>query len=160
MGHLGKQNVVKLAGMSECINLSQPPLSNIYILYTRSTLQLETHVDLPLADQGGLDSVHSDVIGQFPPTSNEIGYVVIFLDDDIKESKVNFLQRKSEVFHIFQFYLAWNERGDLQNHRFCIDGKEEYESNEWTTFKKERDILWESIIPKNLQQNSSAKWLG
>ncbi len=82
LGHLGKQNVVKLASMSEGIDLSQLPLSDAFIHCARSPLQVEIHIDPPLPGQGRLDLVHSDVIGLFPPTSNGIRYVVTFLDDD------------------------------------------------------------------------------
>ncbi len=65
LGHLGKQNVVKLAGMSEGIDLSQPSPSDACIPCARGTLQVETHIDSPLPGQGRLDLVHSDVIGPY-----------------------------------------------------------------------------------------------
>ena len=70
LGHLGKENVVKLTAMSESIDLSQPPPSNACILCARGTLQVETHIDPSLPGQGRLDLVYSDVIGSFPLTSN------------------------------------------------------------------------------------------
>ncbi len=108
--------------MSEGIDLSQPPPSDACIPCARGTLQVETHIDPPFPGQGRLDVVHSDVIGPFPPTSNGTRYVVTFLDDDTKESEVDFLQRKSEVFQAFQRYLAPNERGDPRNHFLRTDG--------------------------------------
>ena len=48
LGHLGKQNIVKLAGMSEGIDLSQPPPSDASALCARGTLQVEIHIDVPL----------------------------------------------------------------------------------------------------------------
>ncbi len=100
--------MVELAGMSESMNLSQPPSSDACIPCARSTLQVETHIDPPLPGQGRLDLVYSNVIGPFPPASNRTRYVVTFLDDDTKESEVDFLRRKSEVFQAFQHYLARN----------------------------------------------------
>ena len=160
LGHLGKQNIVKLAGMSEGIDLSQPPPSDACAPCARGTLQVETHIDAPLPGQGRLDLVHSDVIRPFPPASNGTRYVVTFLDDDTKESEVCFLKRKSEVFQAFQSYLARNERGGLRNHRLRTDGGGEYDSNEWTVFREEKGIVWEPIIPGNPQQNGSAERLG
>ena len=40
LGHLGKQNVVKLAGMSDRMNLFLPPLSDACIPCARGTLQV------------------------------------------------------------------------------------------------------------------------
>ncbi len=90
LGHFGRQNVVKLAGMSEGIDLSQPPPSDACIPSVCGTLQVETHIDPPLSGQGRLDLVHSDDIGPFSPISNGTRYVVIFLDDNTKESEVDF----------------------------------------------------------------------
>ena len=43
LGHLGKQNVVKLADMSDGIDLTIPFVSDVGILYTHSTLQFKSH---------------------------------------------------------------------------------------------------------------------
>ena len=74
--------------------------------------------------------VDSNVIGLFPLAINGAQYVVSFLDDDTKESEVNFFKRKSEVLLAFRNYLARNKRVDCQNHRFQTDGGGEYNSNE------------------------------
>ncbi len=98
LGHLEKQNINKLAGMSEGIDLSQLPPSDACILCAHGTLQVETHIDSPLPGQERLDLVYSNVIGPFPPTSNGKRYAVTFLNDDTKASEVDFFRRKSEVF--------------------------------------------------------------
>ncbi len=82
--HLGKQNVVKLARMSEGIDLSQPPPSDACIRGARGILQVETHIYPPLPGQRRLDLVYRNVMGLFPPTSNRTRYVVTFLDDDTR----------------------------------------------------------------------------
>lgn len=51
LGHLGKQNVVKLAGMSDGMDLSLPPPSDACIPCARGTLQVETHTDAPIPGQ-------------------------------------------------------------------------------------------------------------
>ncbi len=134
LGHLEKQNVVKLVGMSDGMDLSLPPLSDTCIPCTCGTLQVETHTDSPIPGQRRLDLVHSDVIRLFPPAINGARYLVSFLDDDIKESEVSFLKRKSKVLQAFRNYLTRNEIGDRQNHCFWTDGGGEYDSNEWTIF--------------------------
>ena len=160
LGCLENQNIVKLAGMSERIDLSQLPPSDACAPYTRGTLQVETHSDTSLPGQARLDLVHSNVIEPFPLTSNGTWYVVTFLDDDTKESEICFLKQKSEVFQAFQSYLAWYKRGDLQNYRLWTDGGREYDSNEGTVFREEKAIVWEPIILGNLKQNGSAEKLG
>ncbi len=74
--------------------------------------------------------VDSNVIGLFPLAINGAQYVVSFLDDDTKESEVNFFKQKSEVLLVFRNYLARNKRVHCQNHRFQTDRGEEYNSNE------------------------------
>ncbi len=113
LSHLEKQNDVKLVRMSEGIDLCQPQPSDAWIPCSRGILQVRSHIDLSLPGQGRLDLVHSDVIRPFLPTSNETRYVVIFLDDDTKESEDDIVQRKSEIFQAFQRYLARKKRGDL-----------------------------------------------
>ena len=84
LGYLEKQNVVKLAGMSDGMDLSLPPSSDACIFCARGTLQVELHTNSPIPGQGRLDLVHSDVIESFPPAINWARYVVSLLDDDRK----------------------------------------------------------------------------
>ena len=72
LGHLGKQNIVKLAGMAKGMDLSQPPPSDACIPCARGTLQVETHTGATRPGQGRLDLVHSDVMGPFPPAHNGV----------------------------------------------------------------------------------------
>ncbi len=134
LGHLGKQNVVKLAGISDGMDLFLPPPSDACIPYACGTLQVGPHTDSSIPGQGRLDLVHIDVIGPFLPAINGARYMVSFLDDDRKESEVSFLKQKSEVLQVFWNYLAQNKRGDRRNHRFRTDGGGEYDPNEWTIF--------------------------
>ncbi len=106
LGHLGKRNVLKLAGMSEGINLSQTPPSDACIRGAHGTLQVETHIDPLFPGQSRLDLVYSNLIRPFLPTSNGTQYVVTFLDEDTKESEVDFPRRKSEEFQAFLRYLV------------------------------------------------------
>ena len=92
LSHLGKQNVVKLAGMSDGIDLSLLPPSDACIPCTRGTLEVEPHTDSPISGQERLHLIHRDEIRSFPPAINGAQYFVSFLDDDTKESEVSFLQ--------------------------------------------------------------------
>ena len=117
LGCLGKQNIVKLAGMAKVMDLSQPPPSDACIPCTCGTLQVESHTDALRPGQGRLDLVHSDVMGPFPPAHNGVKYVVTLLDDDTQEFEISFFKQKSEVFEAYQSYLARNKRGELRNYR-------------------------------------------
>ncbi len=157
LGHLGKQNVVKLVEMSDGMDLSLPAPSDACIPCARGPLQVEPHTDSLIPGQERQDLVHSDVIGPFPSAINGARYVVSFLDDDTKESEVSFPKQKSEVLQAFRNYLARNERRDRRNHRLRTDGEGEYDSNKWTIFREEKSIIWELIISGNPQQNGSAE---
>ena len=140
LGHLGKQNVVELAGICDGIDLSLPPPSNSSIPFARGTLQVQPHIDSPLHGQRRLDLVHSDVIRPFPPSINRAGYGFSLPDDDTKESELSFLKQKSEILQAFRNYLARNEKGDCRNHCLRTDGGGEYDSNEWTIFREKKEL--------------------
>lgn len=55
--------------------------------------------------------------------------MIIFLDDNTQNSKISFFKQKSEIFEIYQSYLARNKKGKLYNHCFQIDEKRKYDSN-------------------------------
>ena len=86
LGHLGKQNIVKLAGMSDGIDHTILPPSDTCISCIRSTLQVEPYNNSSIPDKRKLDLVHGNVIEPFWPSINGAKYVVFFLDNDTKES--------------------------------------------------------------------------
>ena len=101
LGHLEKQNIFKLARMSDRIDLSLPPPSDVCIPCARDTLKVEPHTDSLIPGQGRLDLVYSDVIGPFSHANNGARYIISFLDDDTKKSGVSFFKQKSEVLQAF-----------------------------------------------------------
>lgn len=55
--------------------------------------------------------------------------MIIFLDDNTQNSEISFFKQKSEIFEIYQSYLAGNKRGELYNHCFQINKRRKYDSN-------------------------------
>lgn len=76
--------------MFDRINLSIPLLSDVWIVCAYATLQVEFHNNAFIPSQKRLDLVYNDIKESFLFAVNGARYVVFFLDDDTKESEVNF----------------------------------------------------------------------
>lgn len=46
LGHLGHQNIIRLAHMSQGIDLSQPPPQDVYVPCTEANMRVEPHTDM------------------------------------------------------------------------------------------------------------------
>ena len=112
LGHLSHQNIIRLAHMSEDIDLSKTPPEDVCIPCTEANMQVEPYRDMIQPGQDPLDLVHSDVSG--PHTTEIYGakYYVTFLCDATKQSEAIFLKEKSGVLPSFKEYCLRNENGD------------------------------------------------
>lgn len=112
--------------------------SNACISCACDTLQVKPYNNLSFSSPGKQDLVYNDIIGLFLPAIHETQYVISFLNDDTKKSKVCFLKQKSEILQVFRNYLAQNKREDHQNYCLHINGDGKYDSNKWTIFWEEK----------------------
>lgn len=160
LGHLGEQNIRRLATMSEGIDLSKPPPLDACIPCTIATLQSKPHKSTIEPGKHFLDLVHSDIIGPLQISYTGARYAITFLDDYHKASKVYFLKEKADAFKAVQQYCNHYERGDNQIRRLRTDWGGEYNSDAWDEFRAEKGIYWEPFIPGNPQMNGTAERLG
>ena len=66
LGHLGKQNVLRLTTMSKGIDLSKSPPNDACIPCAKTGMKVETHKDHIQPGRAPLDPIYSDVHGPFP----------------------------------------------------------------------------------------------
>lgn len=161
LGHLGRQNIIKLAkGMVNGIDLTKPLPHRACEPCSIGNLQAEPHRDRIEPGLEPLDLVHSDVTGPFIEGLYGATYFVTFLCDATKTSEVVLLTKKSGVLPAFKGYCLHHEKGDKRVRRLRSDGGGEYDSHEFTKFRDEHGIVWEPIVPGNPQMNGAAERLG
>lgn len=97
LGHLGEQNIRRLATMSEGIDLSKTPPSDACIPCTVASLQTEPHKSFIEPGKHFLELVHSDLIEPLDTAYSGARYAVTFLEDFHKGSTICFLTQKSDV---------------------------------------------------------------
>ena len=141
LGHLGHQNIIRLAHMSEGIDLSKTPPEDVCISCTEANMQVELHKDMIQPSQDPLDLVHSDVSGPYTTGIYGVKYYVTFLCDATKRSEAILLKEKSGVLPIFKGYCLRNEKGDKRVRRLRTDGGGEYDSKEFAEFREEKGII-------------------
>ena len=138
LGHLGNQNILKLAGMSKGMDLTKPPPQDACPPCTIAQSQVE-----PQPGKHPLNLIHSDVQGPFPEALTGAKYMVTFLCDFDKRSHVTLLRVKSGVLQAFKNYKKQNEYGDKRIKRLQSDCRGEYDSKDFENFGNEHDIQWE-----------------
>jgi hypothetical protein len=107
-----------------------------------------------------LELVHSDIAGPMrTPTANggEL-YVINFVDDFSRHTKVYLMKRKSQALEKFKEYIADVGRPNI----ICVkslrsDNGGEYKSEEFNKFCREYGIKRELTIPNTPEQNGVAE---
>ena len=145
LGHLSHQNIIRLAHMSQGIDLSQPPPQDVCIPCTEANMRVEPQTDMIQPGLQPLDLVHSDVSG--PHTTGPYGarYYVTFLCDATKRSEAILLKEKSGVLPAFQGYCLRNEKGDKRVRRLRTDGGGEYDSKAFLLNSEKKKVLYGSL---------------
>lgn len=121
LGHLGEQNIRRLATMSEGIDLSKSPPNDACVPCTVASLQTEPHKSFIEPGKHFLELVHSDLIGPLETAYSGVRYAVTFLEDFHKGSMIYFLTQKSDVFKAAKQYCLQFERGDSRIRRLRTD---------------------------------------
>ena len=168
LGHLGEQNVKKLANMSTGIDLKRDPKDKTACKncafgklhacphrapIKRATMPLELlHGDLmgPILKVKGLSTAYNGAL-----------YVFTLLDDATQRSEVYFLRQKTAVTTMACFRNFQNSfvRGQCRTLRFRSDGGSEF-LGEFKQYCEHQGIVWESTIPDNPQMNGASERLG
>lgn len=122
---------------------------------TRKSLPKESHSRANAV----LDLVHTDLCGPIPyitPTGNR--YVLTFIDDYSRYTKVYFLKRKSEVFEKFKIYIAEvQNQFEKQIKMIRSDNGKEYINNNLDILFKENGIIHQTTIRYTPEQNGVAE---
>lgn len=160
LGHLGEQNIRRLATMSEGIDLSKPPPSDACVPCTISSLQTEPHKLFIEPGKHFLELVHSNLIGPLDTAYSGARYAVTFLEDFHKGSMIYFLTQKSDVFKTAKQYYLQFKQGDSRIRRLRTDWGGEYDSIKWKEFCEEKGIHWELGVPGNPEMNGASERLG
>ncbi|SGY26816.1 BQ5605_C018g08800 [Microbotryum silenes-dioicae] len=105
-----------------------------------------------------LGLVHSDVLSFPTPSLTGKRYLVTFLDDHSRKLWAYAIDHKSNVFPIFQTWLAEVELATNARLRILrTDNGGEYRSNAFTEFCKSKGIHRQYSIPYTPQQNGRAE---
>ncbi|SGZ30843.1 BQ5605_C046g12242 [Microbotryum silenes-dioicae] len=105
-----------------------------------------------------LGLVHSDVLSFPTPSLTGKRYLVTFLDDHSRKLWAYAIDHKSDVFPIFQTWLAEVELETNARLRILrTDNGGEYRSNAFTEFCKSKGIRRQYSIPYTPQQNGRAE---
>lgn len=166
LGHLGQENIRKLADISTEINLSKPILdSDPCDTCSITKLHSRPHKNPIQPGKLPLELIHSDVLGPFTLGWEGSRYIVTFLCDATQLSEVYLIKHKSEVFNCFKHFKQKYETQDrlirhIKIRRFRTDNGGEYSSQEMTDYLFQYGITHEFTVPGNPQQNGASERLG
>jgi len=106
-----------------------------------------------------LGRVHSDIFGpQSPPSLVGSRYILTFIDDFSRYSKVYFLEQKSQTFEKFQEYKAYVEKQTSKTLKILrSDNGGEYINHEMLTFIRAEGIRHETTTSDTPEQNGVAE---
>jgi len=145
-----------LLGQSDQISLSRSS-------FDCSTCKLGKSKILPFQISGSratkcFEVIHSDVWGISPVISHaQYKYFVTFIDDYNRFTWIYFLRSKSEVFQVFQTFIAYVETQFTSVIKVLrSDSGGEYMSNEFQAFLTQKGILSQRSCPYTPQQNGLA----
>ena len=106
-------------------------------------------------DESYFDLIHSDVWGITPVISHaKYKYFVTFIDNYSKYTWIYFLRSKSEVFSVFQKFVAYVETQFPSRIKVVgSDSRGEYMSHEFHDFLQNKGIVSQRSCPYTPQQN-------
>lgn len=162
LGHLGHQNVKKLARLSKGMDLSKAvvnkePCEPCAVKKSKRASH-KAHIR---PGKGPLDLIHSDICGPITPRGRHGGkFFITFMDDWDKRSEAEIIERKSEAWPAFKRFCARNETPYRKVRRLRTDYGGEYEDYGFDIDRAECGISWEPIVPGNPEQNGAVERLG
>ena len=162
LGHLGPQNIAKLAKVSKGITLKRKREDDDHYADSEACchhcasgkLTSRPHKGHIKPGESRLDLIHSDVAGPIGPDGFDGSrYYVSFRDDFSRMSEVHPIARKSEVFEKFRQFKAKHERPDRKIRRMRFDNGGEYMSTEFEKWLKDCGIDAEPTTRDSPEQN-------
>lgn len=142
MGHLGHQNIKKLAKLSKGMDLTKQIVNKEpcapCAIKKACNAPHKSHIR---PGRRELDLIHSDICGPITPRGYNGGkYFIAFTDDWDKRSEVEVIESKSEAFPAFKRYQARNQRGDITVRRLRTDYGGEYEDYDFDVYRADQGI--------------------
>jgi hypothetical protein len=162
MGHLGEQNLKKLATMSTGIDLTKPPDdTEVCEACVLTKMRSVPHKGTIQAGKYPMELIHTDLMGPMEVAGyNGARYVATFLCDATQKSEVYTVKHKNELFACFKRFRETHERADMKVHRLRMDNGGEYTSIEFKNYLSDNGIAPEYTVPGNPQQNGKSERLG
>ena len=142
------------------INLSKLFFNNLCLFCNKKVDKIEFYKNQIASKQHQIDLIYENLMGFFSVRDyNSAIYVIVWLDNKIKQFHVNILLSKenSEILTLFKFFLSCIEYNMNKCTRIRIDNNIEYLNEDFIKFTFERDIRFEFIIAKNFQINNNVK---
>lgn len=146
--------------MSEGINLSKPPPTDVCPPYSQAKMHIEPHKNKIEPGQYPLDLIYSDVSGPYIWNCFEAKYYVTFLDNYDKTSKVILLSSKDGILAAFDLFCKQNKHRSNRIRRLWIDSGREYDSHAFEEYRNKHGIQWEATVPRNPRTNGAVERLG
>ena len=155
LGHLGEQNLKRLARMSTGMR----PLSNgcTCIYCVNAKLREVPHNHSFKRGEYPLEFIHIDLSGRMPKGRNGEEYWVTIVDDFTAVTDVTSVCKKSELPLAVQRFLEKNERPERRCHRVRIDQAGENLTPELADFLRDRGVAIEPTGTGQHQANGVAE---
>ena len=161
-GHLGFQNLKKLAKMCVGMDLSVPPPNDSCEPCSVANMKVEAHKRHMQPGRWENDLIHCDLQGLFETSYDGYTVLATFLDDYTLRSAVYTLPSKDGpvVLAALKSFLQAVEHGDRKCTRFRSDCGREFDNYDMYAFRLSKGIVWEANVPGNPQMNGKLERLG
>ena len=127
MKHLNKFNVRRLQQMFTNINLIKTfSKKNACSICAETRIKTKIHKSFIHLNRYVNELIHSDLTKFFKFNVCEIKYYINFLNDWFKRFKIFFLNRKNDVFKVFENYKKIHEYEKCRIRRLRNNNKNEY----------------------------------
>ncbi len=162
VGHLGVQNLKKLAQMCVGMDLAIPPPGDACEPCSIANMKVEPHERHVEPGRWENDLIHSHLQGPFEDSHDGFRYMITFLDDKTLRSGVYLLPDKDgpHVLAAFKSFLQQVEHGDCICTQLRSDCGREYDNYDIYAYRLSKGIIWEGIVPGNPQMNGKSERLG
>lgn len=158
MGHLGEQNLQRLATMST--GMERRPDFCLCKPCVYGRMRESPHKTPSKRGEYPMEYIHTDIAGPLPVTGYDGSrYWVTFLDDYTQLSEAIPIANKSDMFPEFQKFLTKHERPERRYHRVRLDDSGENRTQEFRDWCLDRGITVEATCTEQHQQNGAAKSL-
>lgn len=169
LGHIGTQNLRKLANQGTGINLKKVPDNHFCEPCALGKQHRHPHTSPIKPGKLPMELVHSDIMGpiqssswQLPIAYDGSCYIQTYLDDATQVCEVFCCRNKGAQtsFSNFKSFRNKHETGYNKIQRFRSDGGGEYNNSFFANDFVESGVHWEPIVVDNPEQNGTSERFG